>query len=164
MASAPMTAALRLRLAGALALALTRCTASDAGDNRAATSEYPNRALTPGETFAGVTAAEVCMPGYARRVRFVPVAEMRAVDREYHVRYVRGESAIDHLIPLELGGDNGIRNLWPQPYGGAWNAGRKDELEHELHDRVCSGALALDEAQRSIASDWIAAYRRYVGR
>ncbi len=148
----------------ALLIAVVGCATSDAADDRAPPSAYPNRTLTPGETFAGVTAAEVCVPGYARRVRFVPVAEMRAVDREYHVRYVRGESAIDHLIPLELGGDNGIRNLWPQPYGGAWSAGRKDELENELHDRVCSGALALEEAQRIIVRDWIAAYRRYVGR
>jgi hypothetical protein len=28
---------------------------------------------------------------------------------------------------------------------------------------VCSGQLALGEAQREIASDWYAAYRRYSG-
>lgn len=158
-----MTATLRLRLAGALvALALARCTSSGAGDEPAPTSVSPNRALTPGETFAGVTADDVCVPGYARRVRNVPLDEMRAVDARYRFHYVRGESEMDHLIPLELGGDNALANLWPQPRGGTWNAQRKDELENVLHERVCSERLSLDEAQRLIATDWVDAYQRYV--
>jgi hypothetical protein len=37
----------------------------------------------------------------------------------------------------------------------------KDELEERLHQMVCSGDLDLPTAQREIASDWIAAYKKY---
>jgi hypothetical protein len=38
----------------------------------------------------------------------------------------------------------------------------KDCLEDRLHALVCAGQMPLDEAQRAIAEDWIAAYQRYV--
>jgi hypothetical protein len=38
----------------------------------------------------------------------------------------------------------------------------KDELEAVLPRLVCDGQLSLTDAQRAIASDWHAAYRRYV--
>jgi hypothetical protein len=37
----------------------------------------------------------------------------------------------------------------------------KDALEAHLHDLVCTGKLELETAQRDIAEDWIAAYRKY---
>jgi hypothetical protein len=68
----------------------------------------------------------------------------------------------DHLISLELGGSNDIQNLWPESYRTEpWNAHVKDRLEDRLNDLVCAGRLGLADAQRSIATDWIAAYRRY---
>jgi len=72
----------------------------------------------------------------------------------------------DHLIPLGLGGaPSDPRNLWPEPRISPddWGADRKDEVEFALNQLVCSGRLPLREAQRAIATDWIAAYRRYVG-
>jgi hypothetical protein len=36
-------------------------------------------------------------------------------------------------------------------------------MEFALNQLVCSGRLSLREAQRAIATDWIAAYLRYVG-
>src|SRR5205823_4516238 len=42
-----------------------------------------------------------------------------------------------------------------------WNARVKDQIENRLHDLVCSGELDLATAQREIASDWIAAYKKY---
>ena len=70
---------------------------------------------------------------------------------------------VDHLISLELGGSNSIRNLWPEPYAGRWGARTKDVLENTLHDLVCSGRLTLRYAQHIEATNWVAAYRRYVG-
>ena len=70
---------------------------------------------------------------------------------------------MDHLISLELGGDNQSTNLWPEPYYGQCNARDKDRLENELHRRVCSGAMSLKQAQQEIATDWVAAYRKYLG-
>lgn len=71
----------------------------------------------------------------------------------------------DHLVPLDLGGSpDDPRNLWPEPrQADGWcGADRKDELEAELARQVCAGRVPLAEAQREIATDWIAAYRRYV--
>jgi hypothetical protein len=81
----------------------------------------------------------------------------------YDVVWVPYAHEVDHLISLELGGSNAIRNLWPEPYVGRWGARTKDVLENRLHDLVCEGRLALRSAQRQEASDWVAAYRRYVG-
>jgi hypothetical protein len=64
---------------------------------------------------------------------------------------------------LELGGSNSIKNLWPESYRTVWNARVKDRLENRLHELVCSGQLDLATAQREIATDWIAAYKKYVG-
>jgi hypothetical protein len=67
------------------------------------------------------------------------------------------------LIPLGLGGADVAGNLWPQSRDTRpWDAARKDELEDFLHLAVCAGGIPLEEAQREIAADWIAAYRRYI--
>jgi hypothetical protein len=39
----------------------------------------------------------------------------------------------------------------------------KDVLERKLHNLVCAGKLDLKTAQREIASNWIEAYKKYVG-
>ena len=71
----------------------------------------------------------------------------------------------DHLVSLELGGDpRSPSNLWPEPWFGPWNAHVKDTLENRLHRMVCVGQLPLREAQQAIATDWVGAYRKYVGR
>jgi len=70
----------------------------------------------------------------------------------------------DHLISLEIGGHpTDPRNLWPEPWSGPLNAHDKDRLENELHRQVCAGTITLEAAQQAIASDWVAAYRQYVG-
>jgi hypothetical protein len=70
---------------------------------------------------------------------------------------------IDHLISLELGGSNDIKNLWPQPYAGKWNAHIKDKLENTLHRMICDGSVTPEEAQSAIAHDWISAYHHFIG-
>jgi hypothetical protein len=42
-----------------------------------------------------------------------------------------------------------------------WNARVKDELEGLLPRLVCAGTLPLATAQRDMATDWIAAYKKY---
>jgi hypothetical protein len=90
----------------------------------------------------------------------------KQVYAEYGVaRRATGEFEVDHLISLELGGSNSIRNLWPESYmTHPWNAHVKDAVENELHQQVCSGRISLHDAQRAIATDWIAAYRRLLHR
>ena len=75
-----------------------------------------------------------------------------------------GEYEVDHLIPLELGGSNSIKNLFPQSFlTQPWNAHAKDRLENKLHAMVCKGEIDLNTAQQEIATDWVAAYKKYVG-
>lgn len=120
----------------------------------------PDPRLTPGLAAAGTSASDVCQPGYARQARAVPASEKRQVFAEYGVTPQRGERfEIDHLIPLELGGSNDRRNLWPQPFAGAWTAGQKDRLENALHRELCQGQEPLSQAQEEIQQDWIAAYQ-----
>ena len=65
----------------------------------------------PGDTFE-VAAEDVCVPGYAKKVRAVPVWLKRQAYAEYGItQYKAGDYEVDHLIPLSLGGSNSIRNL-----------------------------------------------------
>ena len=123
----------------------------------------PDPHLTPGATIP-VTTTDICRPGYARSVRHVSHRAERRVFREYGLRHESGKYEVDHLISLELGGSNDLRNLWPQRLDGSpWNARLKDRLENRLHALVCSGALELRQAQNALTSDWTAAYRQYLG-
>jgi hypothetical protein len=124
----------------------------------------PDPRLTPGATLA-VTARDVCVVGYTKTVRDVPAALKREVYRSYGREPEHGLCCeIDHLIPLELGGSNDRKNLWPQRYDGEWNAARKDRLERRLHGMICRGEISLKTAQEAIARDWVAAYLRFVVR
>ena len=81
----------------------------------------------------------------------------------YGVAYVPYAHEVDHLVSLEIGGSNVMANLWPEPYGGRWGARTKDVLENRLHELVCDGRLSLRAAQHQEATNWVAAYERYVG-
>jgi hypothetical protein len=122
----------------------------------------PDSKLTPGDTF-DVTAQDVRVPGYAKKVRAVPAWLKRQAYAEYGItQYKTGDYEVDHLIPLSLGGSNSIRNIWPQSTKTSpWNSFVKDALERKLHKLVCAGQLDLKTAQRGIASDWIEAYKKY---
>lgn len=125
----------------------------------------PNRRLTPGDTL-DVTRDDVCVPGYSRKIRDVPADLKAQVYAEYGIIHHRPRQyEVDHLISLELGGSNSIKNLWPQSYvTSPWNAHIKDRLEDHLHSMVCSGQLDLKVAQRAISQNWITAYRKYMGQ
>jgi hypothetical protein len=134
-------------------------------------ADLPTPSLTPGVVRPGITADDLCPVAHTGQVRNVTAADKRAVFQSYglagnHTGYcdVDGGCEIDHLISLELGGANDRENLWPQPYSGTvWNARVKDKLEDRLHRMVCAGTITLQSAQQEIASDWIGAYRRYIG-
>lgn len=81
----------------------------------------------------------------------------------YTFRQARGAFEVDHLIPLELGGDNTIENLWAQPASPKPGFHEKDKVEDYLHKRVCSGAMTLAEAQSVIATDWLSVWKGMKG-
>jgi anti-sigma factor RsiW len=121
----------------------------------------PIPALTPGATWK-VSLADLCAPGTPER-RPIPAAVQQNVLREYRMSDVPSDQyELDYLITPELGGAPDARNLWPQRYAaGVWNARVKDDLERLLPQLVCNGRVDLQAAQRDIADDWIAAYRKY---
>ena len=122
----------------------------------------PDRNLTPGAT-RPVAIGDVCSVAHEEVVRTVPISLRQEVFREYRIVNARVDDyEIDYLIAPQLGGTGDIRNLWPEPdTSPTWNAHVKDALEERLHQLVCSGQLDLSTAQRDIATDWIAAYKKY---
>lgn len=124
----------------------------------------PNARLTPGMIDPNATVPMICKAGYSASVRNVPQWVKHRVFVDYGVDPMSDSFEVDHLISLELGGSNSILNLWPQSYTTQpLNAHRKDVLENKLHTLVCSGHLDLATAQKEIATDWILAYKKYVG-
>ena len=111
-----------------------------------------------------MTAAEVCTSGWASSHRDVTSEQYREVYSEYGIPYPQpsGTYELDHLIPLELGGDNANANLWPEAASPTPGFHQKDQLEDALHTLVCDGSLSLAEAQHDFASNWYAAYVKYV--
>jgi len=122
----------------------------------------PDRSLTPGAT-RRVTIGDVCSMAHEDVVRNVSTSLRKEVFQKYGIVNAHADDyEIDYLITPGLGGAEDIHNLWPEPYStSTWNAHVKDALEEHLHQMVCEGKLDLPTAQRDIANDWIAAYKKY---
>jgi hypothetical protein len=153
------TAVLISVLAGA---ALVKYFRSQSAAPMVATMSVPDRHLTPGATRT-VSLDEVCSMPHEEVVREVPLSLRQEVFREYGIINPRPEDyEIDYLIAPGLGGTDDIHNLWPEPSTrSGWNSYVKDALEERLHQLVCDGELDLSTAQQAIATDWIAAYKKY---
>ncbi len=130
----------------------------------------PDPGLTPGALNPAVTPANmqrtICVPGYSRSIRppeayteWLKGKGIRAygyADRRWR------DYEEDHLVPLSWGGSpRSQENLWPEPRRGTWSARRKDRLEYAGWRMICLGRIPLREAQREIATNWEAMYRRY---
>jgi hypothetical protein len=124
----------------------------------------PDPVKTPGEVMT-TDANLICRSGYSKSVRHVTESVKRLAYEIYGITSRQpGEYEVDHLISLELGGSNSIKNLWPESFvTQPLNAHVKDELENKLHDLICSHQLPVAQAQQEIASNWIQAYEKYVG-
>jgi hypothetical protein len=135
----------------------------------------PDPHLTPGAANPAVTQANIretiCRGGYTQRIR-PPRKYTERLKRQQIRQYRYTDRRLrdyeeDHLVSLGIGGSpTDPRNLWPEPRHviGGWGSDAKDKLEDRLHTAVCRGPLPLAEAQRAMAGDWIAGYKRYVGR
>lgn len=132
----------------------------------------PKTRLTPGALNAAVTQSDIdrtiCVRGYTRRIRppeaYTERLKRRQIRAYHYPDHWLRDYEEDHLIPLELGGSpNSPRNLWPEPHYvvGGWGSYRKDRLENRLNHLVCRRRLSLAAARHMIATNWIAAYRRY---
>lgn len=121
----------------------------------------PNSTITPGATVLR-SRGELCR-GESTKNKTVPVALQRKVFAAYGIPGAEPRAyEVDYLITPALGGADDIRNLWPQSYyATVWNAQVKDALEDRLRDLVCDGSVDLVTAQREIAANWVAAYKKY---
>jgi hypothetical protein len=121
----------------------------------------PDSACTPGALLATGTKDAICQSGYAGSVRNVPTSVKNQVYAEYGIAsHTPGQYEVDHLVSLELGGSNDISNLWPELASPKPGFHEKDSVENYLHSQVCSGAIALKDAQVEIATNWLAVYNR----
>jgi 5-methylcytosine-specific restriction endonuclease McrA len=123
----------------------------------------PDPALSPG-MYRTTNATEICASTFRTKLyRHTTQATKNQVYREYGVQpnkgRCKGGCEVDHIIPLELGGLDDIRNLWPQPSQPKPGFHEKDKLENYLRKQVCAGKMKLDGAQAWIRTDWYEAYK-----
>ena len=133
--------------------------------------DLPDARVTPGAVDQNITQSNIhstiCKPYYAKSVRPAKYFTNSLKWKQLH-QYGYGDLnpthyEEDHLIALSIGGNpTDERNLWPEPRSGEWGAEKKDVLEFVLYRMVCTDEIALVQAQRAMASDWIDAYKKYV--
>jgi hypothetical protein len=124
---------------------------------------FPDKDCTPGAVM-GISKEEICNSSTKSR-RHVTSRTKQQVFAAYGISdpQPKGDYEVDHFIPLELGGSNDVANLWPEPAKPAPGFHEKDKVETALHDKVCKAGMDLAEAQRTIATDWLAYYRDQMG-
>jgi hypothetical protein len=128
----------------------------------------PDPACTPGGVNPTVAVQALRDPGWKTRC----IRNCESSEPEKHVVYrwygtitPRRNSGknqvceLDHLVPLELGGADGLGNIWPEcgPDAAIFESRYfkiKDRVEDYLADEVRDGRMSLGDAQRGIASDW----------
>lgn len=133
----------------------------------------PDPRMAPGLTNPDVTPdtldSTICKRGYTKTIR-PPQEYTYAIKKErihalgYAEKRLRFYQ-LDHTIPLQLGGHpSDPRNLFPIPWKveGGWSVLAKDDLGDALKVMVCRRLIPLDQAQREISGDWIAAYKKYI--
>jgi hypothetical protein len=132
----------------------------------------PDPRCTPGALNPAVAQARIgstiCRSGWTATVRppeSVTEPEKFASITAYGDGGPVSSYEYDHDVPLELGGAvNDPRNLWPEPdYSSrsGFYLNPKDHLERALNRLVCGREMALSEAQRLIAGNWVSAYHQY---
>jgi hypothetical protein len=133
----------------------------------------PDPKCTPGGINPSITISTLRDPTWrTRSVRNCETSESykHIAYRWYQIQKPRINSnqnqvcELDHVVPLELGGADGMGNIWPEcgPDAVTLNERyfkQKDHVENYLAAQVRQGRIALDIAQRGIASDWTQ-YRR----
>lgn len=163
-----------VRRAAAVVLALLLAVGLAPAALATSSPSLPDPSRTPGAVNPDVTPANIgstiCRSGWTATIRpsssYTTSLKRQQLSSGYAVGGDRrtGDYEEDHLISLELGGSpDDPENLWPEPYFGRDGARIKDRIENKLKALVCSGQVGLRTAQRAIATNWIAAYRKYIG-
>ena len=145
-------------------LCVSAASTSPAASSRCHPGRLPDRSCSPGKV-ATTDTSRVCKPGYSERVRNVSERTKESVYASYGIRtHTAGQYEIDHIVPLELGGSNSVKNLFPEAARPRPGFHEKDRLENTLHRLVCAGDMKIRTAQSAIETNWVKAYKRYVLR
>lgn len=163
---------------------LTPSSSASPGVKYPASWTLPDKTITTRAVQPGYTIRDICPRVNPQLESKRPTSTEKAlVYKAYHITHrAPGQYEIDHLVPIELLGlvnspaMDVAENLWPEPndtpdpamiakyhLSRTYVHNSKDLLEDVLHRDVCSGQVQLATAQKSIATDWRAAYVTYVG-
>lgn len=160
----------KLFLFAAMALAAS-CSAQTASYGHNDKYLLPDRVLTPGAANPAIVGdpsgksimvngveANICAKDFtADPYKKATEAVQDQVCDEYGQKNCseidKGE--IDHLIPMEIGGEDMIRNLWwlPEPDYTV----KLHEVDDKLKTMVCSGKIDLKTAQSIVQHNWVVA-------
>ena len=139
----------------------------------------PRQDLSPGAIISSTDASHICPHVDPALEAARPSSADKANNySRYGLSYPQPFGLIedDHVVPIELNGQpNNQLNLYPEPntppdpamekkwgLSPAFVHNPKDILEDVLHQLVCAGKVELAEAQTAIATNWPAAYTKYV--
>lgn len=131
-------------------------------------TDLQDPSCTPGEVDPHLTQAIICSPTFRTstvRNQTTSEAQKASTYNAYGVPHPKnniGPSQVcelDHLISLENGGADTIKNIFPQcsaTYSGWQGLGfrDKDKIENRVHAEICSGRITLEEGQKCLATDW----------
>jgi hypothetical protein len=128
-----------------------------------ASAGLPDSACTPGAVMT-TDLDVICHQATGPR-RNVPASVHKEAFTDYGFSFPQATGAfeVDHLVPLELGGDNTIDNLWAEAASPKPGFHEKDHVEDYLHRQVCSGAMTLEDAQKVVATDWLSIWKKVSG-
>jgi hypothetical protein len=159
------------KLTLALALSIAGCASAPVPPgpthDEATASVSPSGAINEDVTQAKIQQT-ICIPGWTATVRpstsYTNAVKAKLLRAQGLPQADAAKYELDHLVPLALGGHpRKPENLWLQPWDGEWGARVKDRLEVKLKAMVCKGRITLERARRAIATNWIAAFKNYVG-
>lgn len=157
--------------AGAVAVGVAAVLSFMPAHRVASANIYPNPSLSPGliatSNLSDLTTTQSCGT-YSQCHRNTTEEQKKQVHTEYPTCPTgAGQSEIDHIIPLALGGADDVKNLWCQPDINPWNGENygyhtKDKLESFLVIQVKAGAMTPKNAQACIINDWVKCYQQYI--
>lgn len=103
----------------------------------------------------------ICKSGWveAELNRLFPTAESdkvkAALMRAEGLSGPASQYQLNHYLAVADGGSpNDLTNLWVLPEAGISGAHEKEVEDNQLHQRICSGSLSVDEALTQIRTDW----------
>lgn len=116
--------------------------------------DMPIFSVTPGQVLT-TDPADFCTTGWSSaHRRELTAAQKRTLRAAYGLTSDAPVAEWDHLVPLELGGDNGPANVWPQVDPA--DRARKDRFENAEHRAVCAmKSETATQAQRRAVQYWL---------